>query len=298
MTPRVSIIVPIHNVEAYLRACLDSVIAQTCPDWECILVDDASTDASAHIVQEYLSDDRFKLVIHSKCLGLASARNDGIKASIGEYVSFLDADDIIHSHFIEHALNNKADIICYCFCTDQVNKKPVLPFTLKKPKQLLRDILYQTAPVNSSMCGKLLKRELFDGEEFVPGLLYEDLELFPRLMLKAKSVAISPSQFYFYRQREGSIIHTWNEHRLDVLRVTEMIEKRLEFDHELHRAAMDRRFSANCNMLLLLRKNGLKDSLYYHECRRQIRRLRHNTLFNRHTRLKNKLGAILSYFLT
>ena len=102
---RISVIVPIYNVEKYLRQCLDSVIAQTFSDWEMILVDDGSTDRSGIIADEYAAADDRIAVIHEKNAGLSAARNAGIDVACGEYIYFLDSDDYIVENTFEILYN-------------------------------------------------------------------------------------------------------------------------------------------------------------------------------------------------
>ena len=93
--PSISIIVPVYNVEKYLKKCIDSILNQSFQNFELILVDDGSTDSSGEICDEYALKDRRVLVIHKENEGLSSARNEGIKASSAEYVGFVDSDDYI-----------------------------------------------------------------------------------------------------------------------------------------------------------------------------------------------------------
>ena len=92
---KISVIVPVYNVENYIRECLDSILASTYTDFELILVDDGSTDNSGTICEEYASRDSRVVVSHQVNRGLSSARNHGIEMSTGEYISFVDADDVI-----------------------------------------------------------------------------------------------------------------------------------------------------------------------------------------------------------
>ena len=99
--PYFSIVIPVYNVAPYLRECLDSALAQTFSDWEAICVDDGSTDGSGEILDEYAAKDgRFK-VIHQKNAGVSAARNFGIDAAVGEYVTFLDGDDAYDRSWLE-----------------------------------------------------------------------------------------------------------------------------------------------------------------------------------------------------
>lgn len=102
----ISIIVPVYNVELYLRQCLDSILSQTFKDWECILIDDGSTDSSPSICDEYVSrDSRFK-VAHKINEGLSSARNEALKLAKGEYIGFVDSDDWIEPEMYEVLYSN------------------------------------------------------------------------------------------------------------------------------------------------------------------------------------------------
>lgn len=102
--PRVSIIVPVYNYKAYLRRCLDSIAAQTISDWECLVVDDGSSDGSAAICDEYAARDPRFIAIHKENGGVSSARNAGLERARGEFLMFCDQDDAIDPHSMEYAL--------------------------------------------------------------------------------------------------------------------------------------------------------------------------------------------------
>lgn len=298
-TPLLTFIVPVYNVEAYLRECLDSVLFQTSNNWECIVVDDCSSDTSADIIAEYTArDKRFRLITHTENRGLSGARNSAIAAATGEYITFLDGDDAISSHLLAlfENIQPKADITLFDFIYGTKAKFPhnTNPeVTNHTPRQTIESMLYQRKAFNSSACGKIYSRRLFDNLKFTDTILYEDLDIMDRLVLIAESVSRINTQAYFYRCRPGSIIHTWSRRRLDVLDVTQRICSRLTDDNELHKAACDRRFAAAFNMLLLLRKNGMKKSADASRCRAILRSLAPSVLLNRKSRLKNRLGAAL-----
>jgi glycosyltransferase involved in cell wall biosynthesis len=105
--PTISIIVPVYNTEKYLRRCLDSIVAQTFKDYECIIVDDGSTDGSAAICDEYeKKDSRFK-VLHKENEGVSAARNVGIEYAEGEFITFVDSDDYLSSVYLRDLYDNK-----------------------------------------------------------------------------------------------------------------------------------------------------------------------------------------------
>lgn len=101
--PYISVIIPVYNVAAYLRECLDSLVSQTLSDWEAVCVDDGSTDESGEILKEYAAKDGRIRLFHQSNGGAAAARNRALKEAQGEYISFLDGDDIFHKDFLEKA---------------------------------------------------------------------------------------------------------------------------------------------------------------------------------------------------
>ena len=113
-TPKISVIVPVYKAERYLSACIDSILAQTFTDFELLLIDDGSPDASGQICDEYAARDRRIVVIHKDNGGLSDARNAGLDICKGEYISFVDSDDWINDKFIQNLYSsikkNDADI--------------------------------------------------------------------------------------------------------------------------------------------------------------------------------------------
>ncbi|MDO4319182.1 MAG: glycosyltransferase family 2 protein [Bacteroidales bacterium] len=291
----ISIIVPVYNVERWLRECVDSIIAQTYTDWELILVDDGSTDSSGHICDTYAARDSRIKVLHGKNGGLSYARNRGIDASVGDRLAFVDSDDTIARNFLEKLGSVDADIVCCGFLRDdkiRYRDYQTTSICYLNNRQALIDGLYQRN-VNTSACGKLFRRYLFDTVRFAEGMYYEDLEIFPRIMSEMTGrLALIKDKLVFYRDTPGSIINTWNDHRLDVLTVTEAIENMFD-DEELFMAARGRRFSANYNMMLLSLSHGRKEIAA--QCYEFIKSARIQILTDRNVRIKNKAGALLSY---
>lgn len=131
---KVSIIIPVYNVEKYLQKCLDSVQAQTFTDFEAICVNDGSTDGSAEILQRYaFQDQRFKIITTVNG-GLSSARNTGLKHAEGEYIYFMDSDDFIHNRLLETALSFaegfQADMVSFGFVKTTRLKTVNQPFDI------------------------------------------------------------------------------------------------------------------------------------------------------------------------
>lgn len=305
-SPLVSVIVPVYNVEPYLAAALDSICAQTYRNLEILLIDDCSTDASPEICADYAQrDDRIRVLHNATNCGQAVARNVGLDAARGEYVAFVDSDDLISADYIEVLLrgvmpDNKT-IAVVGFVTLGLNADQETHSILHlNADDAVEICLYQTqleSGMNASLWGKLIPRALFDGERCEPSKLYEDLDLFYRVMLQAERVAVVEGKRYFYRQREGSTIQTFNCCRFDVIGVCERMiaYPAIAGSPKLRRAAEDRLFSAAFNIFLLMHKHRCVDAEMERKCWGYIRKYRGSTLRNSRTRARNKLGALLSY---
>lgn len=321
----VSIIVPAYNTGKYLCECLDSVLRQTWRDMEVIVVNDGSTDATEEIARGYAArDSRVKLITVSNG-GQAAARNIGLDRAEGEWIAFVDSDDMLYPRAIESlmgvALRSGAPIACGRFVEGRRwvgeryggdgsnrsdggnrghgNQGDVEPlFELLTAEEFMERMLYQSG-ADSSVCCKLYARRLFEKERFVQGILYEDLDIACRLAAEGGSVAVSEEVVYFYRVNPDSSTHRFTPRRLDVLDVTARIEEYVARNYpRLLPAARDRRLSASFNMLGLIVANDTEEE--YRDaavrCRDIIRRYRRGSLLNPRVRLKNKLGILASYF--
>ena len=172
----VSIIIPVYQGKSYLKRCIDSVLAQSCQEYEIILVDDGSTDGSAEICDEYAEKQKTITVIHKENGGLSSARNAGLEIASGEYVMFIDADDVVHSKMLETELKvlkeENADIfICGLkrfaeieevdTCAElQIKNCVEIQSGLEIESKLFCG---QNVEKYISCCGKLFKKTVFNG---------------------------------------------------------------------------------------------------------------------------------------
>lgn len=209
----ISIIVPVYNVEKYLRRCIDSILSQTYRDIEVILVDDGSTDSSPAICDEYGEKDSRITVIHKPNGGLSDARNSGINIAKGEYLGFVDSDDYISSEMYEKLLSNaekhKADIaVCNA---ELVQEGKSAEF---KENDGVR--VYDGNATYAMICqraftvnawNKLYRRELFDTVRYPVGMLYEDLATTYKLTELSQKVVVLEQELYAYVQRAGSIMN-------------------------------------------------------------------------------------------
>lgn len=299
--PLVSVIVPVYNAARWLPELFGSLRSQTYGNMEVILVDDGSTDTSAaDCLQLSEGDPRFRLVRKPNG-GLSSARNFGLEHAGGEWIFFIDADDMVQPQALDRlvatARTTHADIVVGSFeNTSRMSSPPATRSPrILAPHEAVAVSLYQTPPMNHAW-GTLYSRGIFfpDGPRFTEGLWYEDLDLFYRLFERASRVAYLPEKLYFYRKNPSSFINTVSPARFDALRVTDRIE-RYYSGTALAPAARDRRFSAHFNMLLLLLRNVSDYPDVFRKAWDVVKCGRREVLRNPRVRLKNKTGALLSY---
>lgn len=299
--PTVSIIVPAYNAGDYLAECVGSILAQTSDDWELILIDDGSTDNTAAMCRDYAASMPGKVrTLRVDRVGLSSARNTGIRMANGRYISFVDADDKLFPQFLEKmtALMRSEHGCGIAVAQFTQSEHPVgkTPHTaVYQPEEAILHTLYQEPTFLSSAWAKLYSRDIFETETFADGRYYEDLEFFPRAYLKAGKIAISDEALYYYRPNPASFINTWSDSRPDALwAVDSIMAMPVARTGPISKAALSRAFSAYFNFFLLAtayRKPELAD-----RCWKFITANRRDILADRHVRMKNKIGALLSYF--
>lgn len=223
----ISIIVPIYNVERYLKACLDSILAQTYPDFEVILVDDGSIDNSSAICQEYVrKDSRFKY-FRKPNGGLASARNYGLYKSIGAYVIFFDSDDLWVSNktletLLDVAKETSADIVRGEYVEVDENGFVLDKSNInQKKRENSHKLLSNYEFVKYIISGEnfiwlfLYRREIFNSLLFNERQLFqEDIDFNIRLFSQEWRNVYVPFRFYAYRKRSNSLVATVNIYKL------------------------------------------------------------------------------------
>ncbi len=307
----VSVIVPVYNAETYLRDALESLRGQSHASFEAIIVDDGSTDGSATIGREFCqSDNRFRLIRQDN-RGVSAARDIGIEAARGQWIAFLDADDLFYPESLKLMLaaaeETGAAIVAAAYSKGFSMPRPSggARVTTLNADEAIAIGLYQKKILNNPW-GMLFNASVFKGDgapRFRAGR-YEDLDLFYRAFERVETVAVLERTVYYYRDNPVSFINTWSDERLDALDVTDrMVEHfrdRLsrspgQISERLLEAALDRRFSAHYNILLLMSRYGIDLPKQRARCLKIIRERRFRELTNPSVRLKNKLGAILSY---
>lgn len=232
MTDLISVIVPIYNVEEYIRECLESIINQTYTQLEIILVDDGSTDNSSNICDEYKKKDNRIKVIHQKNSGLSDARNAGIKIATGKYIQFIDSDDYIDRDMIEILYKllaeNSADV---SICSNYILKDNIISSECSNKKniydrkEILKEILIDEK-IRSYAWNKLIRKEMFDNVKFPSKKIFEDVLTIPKIFEKSNKVVFLDVPKYYYRQREGSILNKQtNALRLEYIKAALEINK-------------------------------------------------------------------------
>jgi glycosyltransferase involved in cell wall biosynthesis len=235
--PKVSIIVPIYNVEDYLTRSLDSLQRQTLTDIQIILVNDGSTDGSLELCYKLQKSDKRVVIVDKPNGGVSSARNAGLEVAEGEYVGFVDPDDWVEPHMYERLYSTitavKADV---CICNYVLeNRRYSIPVMLPVQTDLLdseKDIIEElicnmlagptlntgTTPIMGSVWRLLIRRELIETNklQFAEGIsLMEDLIFCVQALLVSSTVSIDRGCYYHYVQREKSAVHAYREGAVD-----------------------------------------------------------------------------------
>ena len=233
---KISIIIPVYNVEKYLRECLDSILAQTFQDFEIICVDDGSTDKSLEILQEYKrKDDRF-VILQQRHSGAGSARNNGIRLAEGKYIQFLDSDDYFEPTLLEEMYNRaekfNADLtVCSSRKVDDEGNitetgSPNFPINIDKvPREQVfnrqdfkDEIFCLLIPV---VWNKLIKKSFLkeNNLEFPPLTIYEDIAFMHSLVISAGRIAAFNKELINYRfNRPGSLVSIRSSHTIEAIK--------------------------------------------------------------------------------
>lgn len=240
---KVSVIIPVYNVEKYLKQCLDSVINQTLKEIEIICVNDGSTDNSYQILKEYAQKDKRIKIINKENGGLGAARNTGMEYATGEYIGFVDSDDWVelntYEQFYRNAKTQNSDIVmCPIHVYDDITgelKYDNPYFTLECLNEdfdnslfnhlKTKDFLFKISVTSPN---KIYKKEYLNeiNAKFPEGLIFEDNPFFYETYLKAKNVSLIRDFLYFYRiNRKDSIILKSDKNYFDLIKIHDLCTK-------------------------------------------------------------------------
>ena len=210
---KISVIVPVYNVFAYLSKCIDSIIHQSYSNLEIILVDDGSTDGSGEMCNAYGQKDERVQVVHQKNQGLSSARNTALNIMTGDLVGFVDSDDWIEPDYyetlVEHMSRTGADIVvsgCYYEYQDTTKKRKIYPQETPCDRHEGLKALSEHR-IEHTVWDKLYRKELFSSLRFAEGRVHEDVLITYRLILCAEHIECTDYYGYHQRMRAGSIAH-------------------------------------------------------------------------------------------
>lgn len=226
---KLSIIIPVYNVEKYIRPCVESLLTQrlTESDYEVILVNDGSQDRSLEQIEDILHSHQNFIVLDQKNQGLSAARNLGLSTAKGEYILFLDSDDLLIPNtlltLLQHAMASQADLIVADFV--KVSNETINNLTADEANHLdgeleeksgIEFFLHDFNPKQCYVWRSLYKKSFLDDNQlrFIPGLYFEDVPFTTRCYLMASKCLKVPLVFYIYRQRKDSIVATINIEKL------------------------------------------------------------------------------------
>ncbi len=227
--PLISVIIPVYKTEKYLQKCVDSVRSSDYENLQIILVDDGSPDNCPLMCDNIAKTDERITVIHKENGGLSSARNAALDIMKGQYVTFIDSDDIIKSDMISSmydiAYKEECDIVKIGMVLTEDEKEKGISeseYMIVSEKEALGRI-YTDPPSIVTICGKLYKSSLFDKERFPEGIINEDEYLTPRLFHKCEKIALCEKTGYLYMQRPGDSImrSDFSLKKMDILNIVE-----------------------------------------------------------------------------
>ena len=271
--PKISVIVPVYNVEKYLPACIDSILAQTFEDFDLILVDDGSPDQCGAICDRYAAQDKRIRVVHQENRGLAGARNTGMDLAEGEYLTFIDSDDLVSRRYLEclvkAAAASEAELsVCRPLEFTDAKEASVLSagsgacasYEVLSGKDACVAMYNGSPKVPFNAWGKLFRTPLIRDMRFPVGRLHEDQAFTPFACYRADKVASIDAPLYFYRVRDDSITR---EH-FTVKRYDDLwaIENCIRFfeekgEREIVEAARRKRQRLICTYAIYARRDGV-----------------------------------------
>ena len=308
MDELISIIVPVYRVEKYLRTCAESILNQTYSNFELILADDGSDDASSQICDEIREEDKRVKVIHKKNGGLSDARNAGINIAEGKYLSFIDSDDIVHPEFLQTLLSiiqeRDCDIaVCDILKFDNSDAVQMFdPITdisvdIKKPIECF----YNTNAYYDAAWNKLYKRAIFGNIRYPYRKIHEDVYTTYKVFMNAKRIGVTDAKLYLYRQRNESI--TGSVKSVPNVDIEEALWERKNFfkavDDESYAEAM-KAYIFNACKLLVARKKGIaqfdEDKLDIISIR--LRQAMKEAVCSSRVKIKRKTAIIIRWGMT
>ncbi|MEY8356623.1 glycosyltransferase family 2 protein [Lachnospiraceae bacterium 54-53] len=306
MDKKVSVIVPVYNVEKYLDRCMKSITQQTYKNMEIILVDDGAKDKSGAMCDAWSEEDSRVMVIHQKNGGLSNARNTGIKKATGEYLIFVDSDDVIAENMVEHLTGllegEQADIsmcgVYHIFSESNIRFEMLeAEIRLFDRCSAIKEMWYQKSFLPSAW-GKAFKRQLFGDSRFTEGILFEDIDLMYELFWKSRKIVYQNIPMYGYVHRENSIT-TAKFSKMDC-GILQISEKLLRFAKEnessLIPAAESYAVTAAFRIYLNTPHDEIEFGEFLSKAEKTIRQYGKIVMKDREIRKKTKYALILYFY--
>jgi len=297
----VSIIIPVYNVEPYIRRCIESVICQTYTNIEIILVDDGSLDKTGIICEEYTKRDNRITVYHKDNGGLSDARNYGIERANGEYYVFIDSDDFVDQDYIEYLMRLIIRYRCklsicqhrVIFLNGTVKDYGKSGDALLSPSECLERMLYHDV-IDTSAWSKMYHKSLFQNIRYPKGKIYEDIGTTYKFIIQCDNIAVGYESKYSYVYNSASIVNgSFNPKKFDLIKMTDqMAEDVCRKYPQLFRATERRRTYARFSTLNQM--TGIND--YNLERNDIICFIKHNSkkiLFDMEAPLRDKIAIVL-----
>jgi glycosyltransferase involved in cell wall biosynthesis len=310
--PLVSIIVPVYNVEPYLKKCVDSIICQTYDNLEIILVDDGSPDNCGKICDEYATHDERVKVIHKENGGLSDARNAGTEIAKGNYISFIDSDDFVTQNYVEYLYGliakHGADISTCGYLPIRENGVVIKSknsltenrvYNKENFKKMFSVMLYEeNTTIYDSAWAKLYKKSLFADVQFPKGKLFEDVRTTPQLLQKADKVIFGKEKHYFYQIRQNSIItQEFSEKNYDFINAIDEMCQFIGSNYSgMERACARRCISAIIRVLRQMVESESFDKRAANGLRRKILRKGKYLIFDMKTPKRDKFAIFALLF--
>lgn len=301
MNEKISVVVPIYNVDKYLRRCISSILSQTYTNLEIILVDDGSTDNSPTICDEFETKDKRVIVFHKQYGGVSDARNAGTRIATGSYITYVDSDDMVEPDYIEYLYSLIQKYDCkMSLCTHTVvfeNGKKIVygngTNEMLTAERCLDRMLYHDV-IDTSIWGKLYESGLAKKIILPRGKLFEDIGTTYLFFIQSGKIACGYQSKYLYLRRKNSIVTgNFNPAKLDLLEMTDKMAKDVYQNYpNLKNGLLRRKVYARFSML-----NQMLDVEGYNNERKEIlkyiRKYRMNVLKDKKAPKRDKFAILL-----
>ncbi len=305
---KVSIIVPVYKVEAYLKKCVDSLVAQTYGNIEIILVDDGSPDACPQICDEYSKKYAPVHVIHTENHGLSAARNTGLAATTGDFILFIDSDDWVAPEMVEkmyYAIEINGADVCVCALKESFNEDTLANIAdmtfCEYGKEEFYNRILNDYNCYGYACNKLIRKKTLGNLRFDEKLLScEDMVFSVYLASQSSKIVQLNAQYYYYRQRGDSMtgVCGFSERKLSVIKAYEIIEPIYrEFAPSLLPIIHQNYLKINLNVKGRMINSRIDNKRLMSEVEKNIKAYLSSVLKSKDISLSSKLNIILTWLM-